>query len=79
MQSNSILCIASGGQAPNFKFFFYAQKADDLLSATSFFLVECLINNSSAKAQIKIKADDKSTAPAFSSLFQSALLKFGAS
>ncbi|XP_031487150.1 beta-adaptin-like protein A isoform X1 [Nymphaea colorata] len=78
MQSNSILCIASGGQAPNFKFFFYAQKADDLLSATSFYLVECLINTSSAKAQIKIKADDKSTTQAFSSLFQSALLKLGA-
>ncbi|KAJ9702369.1 hypothetical protein PVL29_004211 [Vitis rotundifolia] len=55
MQGHSIHCIASGGQAPNFKFFFFAQKAEEL----STFLVECIINTSSAKAQIKIKADDQ--------------------
>ncbi|KAF9615369.1 hypothetical protein IFM89_023020 [Coptis chinensis] len=76
MQGHSIHCIASGGKAPNFKFFFFAQKEEEL---ATFFLVECLLNASSAKAQIKIKADDQSTSDAFSVLFQSALSKFGVS
>ncbi|XAR70888.1 hypothetical protein NMG60_11027926 [Bertholletia excelsa] len=73
MQGHSINCIASGGQAPNFKFFFFAQEAN----VSSNFLVECIINSSSCKAQIKIKADDQSSSQPFVSLFQSALSKFG--
>ncbi|KAJ1396387.1 TBP domain superfamily [Sesbania bispinosa] len=73
MQSHSIHCIASGGQAPNFKFFFFAQKVEE----ASMFLVECIINTSSGKSQIKIKADDQSSSQAFSTLFKSALSKFG--
>lgn len=73
MQGHSIHCIASGGQAPNFKFFFFAQKAEEL----STFLVECVINSSSCKAQLKIKADDETTSQAFSDLFQSALSTLG--
>lgn len=73
MQGHSIHCIASGGQAPNFKFFFYAQKADE----PSTYLVECVVNSSSCKVQLKIKADDQSTSQAFSELFQSALSKYG--
>ena len=73
MQGHSIHCIASGGQAPNLKFFFFAQKAEE----ASTFLVECVINTSSAKSQIKIKADDQSSSQEFSTLFQSALSKFG--
>ncbi|KAK4338006.1 hypothetical protein RND71_042493 [Anisodus tanguticus] len=72
MQGHSIHCIASGGQAPNFKFFFYAQKAEEL----STYLVECIVNSSSCKVQLKIKADYQSTSQAFSELFQSALSKF---
>ncbi|KAL0327558.1 UNVERIFIED_CONTAM: Beta-adaptin-like protein A [Sesamum angustifolium] len=72
MQGHSIHCIASGGQAPNFKFFFFAQKAEE----SSVYLVECIINSSSCKVQLKIKADDQSTSEAFSELFQSALSKF---
>jgi hypothetical protein len=75
MQSHYIQCIASGGQPPNYKFFFYAQKD----GTTAFFLVECIINTASAKAQLKIKADDGTAAEAFSTLFQSALYKFGLS
>lgn len=75
MQGHSIHCIASGGQSPNFKFFFFAQKAEE----SSNFLVECVINTSSAKAQIKIKADDQGTSQAFSDIFQSALSKFNVS
>lgn len=73
MQSHSIQCIASGRQSPNFKFFFFAQKADE----ASVYLVECIINTSSGKSQINIKADDQSSSQAFSTLFQSALSKFG--
>nr|GEV80855.1 beta-adaptin-like protein A [Tanacetum cinerariifolium] len=74
MQTHYIHCIASGGQAPSFKFFFFAQKADD---QPSNFLVECLINSSTCKAQMKIKADDQSASHAFLDLFQSALSTFG--
>ncbi|CAL9063798.1 beta-adaptin-like protein A [Musa acuminata AAA Group] len=74
MQANSIQCIASGGQSPNFKFFFFAQKLD---GPPLFFLVECIVNTSSAKAQVKIKADDATASEAFFGLFQSALSKFG--
>lgn len=73
MQSHCIHCIASGGQAPNFKFFFFAQKE----SEPSAYLVECVINSSTCKVQLKIKADDQSMSQVFSELFQSALSKFG--
>ncbi|KAL6530788.1 hypothetical protein OROGR_014648 [Orobanche gracilis] len=56
MQSYSIHCIASGGHAPNFKFFFFAQRAEESNTA---YLVECVINSSSCKAQLKIKSDDQ--------------------
>ncbi|TYJ24707.1 hypothetical protein E1A91_A08G279500v1 [Gossypium mustelinum] len=75
MQSHSIHCIASGGQSPNFKFFFFAQKFEE----SSNYLVECVINTSSAKAQVKIKADDQNTSQDFSTLFESAFSKFGTS
>ncbi|KAJ6406347.1 hypothetical protein OIU84_009963 [Salix udensis] len=75
LQGHSIHCIASGGQAPNLKFFFFAQKAEE----SSIFLIECKINTSSAKTQITIKADDQSMSQAFSTLFQSALSRFGTS
>ncbi|XBI18211.1 hypothetical protein VPH35_060056 [Triticum aestivum] len=73
MQSNYIQCIASGGQPPNYKFYFYGQKA----GAAAFYLVECIVNTASAKAQLKIKAEDGTTAEAFSTLFQSVLSQFG--
>lgn len=75
MQGHSIQCIASGGQSPNFKFFFFAQKSE----GSSLFLVECIINSSSCKAQLKIKADDQSSSQAFSTVFQSALTSYGMS
>ncbi|KAL8256295.1 hypothetical protein R6Q59_031362 [Mikania micrantha] len=73
MQLHNINCIASGGQAPIFKLFFFAQKA----SEPSNFLVECIMNLSTSKAQIKIKVEDESASQAFSTLFQSALSKLG--
>ncbi|CAI9260136.1 unnamed protein product [Lactuca saligna] len=73
MQAHHINCIASGGKSPNFKFFFFAQKASD----SSNFLVECIINSSTCKAQIKIKADDQTASQPFFTLFQSALSNFG--
>ncbi|XP_078431781.1 adaptin family protein [Wolffia australiana] len=74
MQGHHIQCIASGGQPPCFKFFFYAQREGQ---SASFFLVECLVNSSTAKVQVKIKADDSAAAGDFGSLFQTALSKFG--
>ncbi|PKU68405.1 beta-adaptin-like protein A [Dendrobium catenatum] len=71
MQGHSIQCIASGGQPPSLKFFFFAQKEGE---TSPFFLVECLINTSSAKAQINIKAEDPTLSEPFSTLFRSALL-----
>ncbi|KAG2334301.1 hypothetical protein Bca52824_005481 [Brassica carinata] len=73
MQSHSIHCIASGGQSPNFKFFFFAQKEAE----PSDYLTECIINSSSAKAQIKVKADEQSTSQAFATVFETSLSKFG--
>lgn len=70
MQGHSIQCIASGGQPPNLKFFFFAQRDGE---TSTFFLVECLVNTSSAKAQMKIKTEDPSLSEPFSALFQSAL------
>ncbi|KAI4999256.1 hypothetical protein ZWY2020_003845 [Hordeum vulgare] len=75
MQSNYIQCIASGGQPPNYKFYFYGQKA----GAAAVYLVECIVNTASAKAQLKIKVEDGTTADAFSTLFQSVLSQFGRS
>ncbi|XP_047327888.1 beta-adaptin-like protein A [Impatiens glandulifera] len=74
MQGKSINCIASGGQAPNLKFFFFAQKAEE---RSSTFLVECIINSSTCKSQFKIKADDQTASHAFSNHFQSSLSEFG--
>ncbi|KAJ0626225.1 putative armadillo-like helical, TBP domain superfamily, beta-adaptin appendage [Helianthus annuus] len=73
-QLHCIHCIASGGQAPNFKLFFFAQKADE---PSSNFLVECVVNLSTSKAHIKIKVDDETASQAFSALFQSAFSNFG--
>ncbi|KAL1830597.1 hypothetical protein ACET3Z_000248 [Daucus carota] len=75
MQGHSIQCIASGGQSPNYKFFFFAQKSEE----SSLFLVECIINSLTCKAQLKIKADDESSSQAFSTVFQSALSTYGTS
>ncbi|XP_051129481.1 beta-adaptin-like protein A [Andrographis paniculata] len=77
MQRHSIFCIASGGHAPNFKFFFFAQKSSESESAG--YLIECIINSSSCKVQVKIKCDDQNTSKAFFQVFQSALAKFGLS
>ncbi|KAM7493242.1 hypothetical protein LguiB_027851 [Lonicera macranthoides] len=75
MQGHSVHLIASGGQAPNFKFFFFAQNAED----SSIFLIECVINSSTCKAHLKIKADDQSSSQYFLALFESALSSFSVS
>lgn len=76
MQGNAINCIASGGQAPTFKFFFFAQNGNE---DPCTYLVECVVNSASCKAQVKIKADDQSTSQAFFDLFQSTLSMFTSS
>lgn len=76
MQAKSVECMASGGKAPTFKFFFYGQ-AVDAPAASGFFLVELLVNTSTGSSQAKIKADDASLAPAFRDFFLAALSSFG--
>eukprot|EP00898_Chlorokybus_atmophyticus_P000521 jgi/Chlat1/146/Chrsp1S03236 len=73
MSASSILCIASGGQAPNYKFYMFAQNADQ----SSLFLVELLMDRSTATATAKIKAENASTVGPFGELFTATLGKFG--
>ncbi|XP_024520729.1 beta-adaptin-like protein A isoform X1 [Selaginella moellendorffii] len=75
MQEKSVQCMASGGQSPTFKFFFFAQKADGM-PGTGFFLVECLVHTSAGKASVKVKSEDSTFTAAFSDLFKSALSSF---
>eukprot|EP00250_Pteridium_aquilinum_P017380 c23603_g1_i1 orf=141-2654(+) len=76
MQAQLIHCIASGGQSPNFKFFFFAQKSN-AAAGLGFFLVECVVNVTSKKCTANYKTDESNLLENFASIFQSALLKFG--
>lgn len=76
MQAQQIQCIASGGQSPNFKFFFFAQKSG-LPAGSGYFLVECIVNLASRSCTAKYKTDDSALCENFADIFQSALLKFG--
>jgi len=72
--------MASGGQSPNFKFFLYAQTAvapGGSADSAHTFLVELIVNLTSASATAKVKASDAALVPAFVKKFQSALLSFG--
>eukprot|EP00850_Spirogloea_muscicola_P011386 SM000070S21352 [mRNA] locus=s70:581897:587414:+ [translate_table: standard] len=75
MATKCIQCMASGGQPPNFKFFFYAQAAS--LSPGAYFLVELHMNTSTRTATVKLKADDNSLASAFTALLKASLAEFG--
>lgn len=77
MQAQSIHCIASGGQAPNFKFFFFAQKSNAPAGGLGFFLVECIVNVALRKCTVNYKVDEPDYLEGFASVFQLALLKFG--
>jgi hypothetical protein len=76
MQANLVEVMASGGKAPTFKFFFYAQAADSP-PTSGFFLVELVVNTSTGSSLAKIKADDASLATAFQELFLAILSSFG--
>ena len=45
--------MASGGQAPNFRFYFHAQP----LSGEGRFLVEAIINTAAGSASVTLKSD----------------------
>jgi hypothetical protein len=78
MQTKLIHCIASGGQAPNFRFFFFAQKQQDRAAiAGSYFLVECLVNTASKKCIANYKADEAGLVQSFADNFKSAVQAFG--
>eukprot|EP00249_Psilotum_nudum_P021679 c28199_g1_i1 orf=558-3068(-) len=76
MQAHEIQCIASGGQLPNFKFFFYSQRLGSP-AGSGFFLVECVTSTSSRVSTVKIKTDDNKSSQDFADIFQSALANFG--
>eukprot|EP00246_Nothoceros_aenigmaticus_P013576 TRINITY_DN4752_c0_g1_i1.p1 TRINITY_DN4752_c0_g1~~TRINITY_DN4752_c0_g1_i1.p1 ORF type:complete len:351 (-),score=79.94 TRINITY_DN4752_c0_g1_i1:65-1096(-) len=75
MQAHSIQCMASGGQAPKLKFFFFAQ-TEGAPAGSGSFLVEFQIN-SPLSSTAKVKADDTNLTSAFVEHFRSALRKFG--
>eukprot|EP00897_Mesotaenium_endlicherianum_P009523 jgi/Mesen1/859/ME000114S10944 len=76
MATCSIQCMASGGQAPNLKFFFYAQTAD-AAPGSSYFLVELVVHVTSRKATAKVKVDDQELGLAFTNHFRTSLAAFG--
>lgn len=80
MASKDVQCMASGGQSPNFKFFFYAQTAvapGGSPDSAHTFLVELIVSLASASATAKVKASDPALVPEFVKKFRSALLSFG--
>ena len=64
MATHHIQCMASGGAAPNFKFFFHAQK-DGAIASSGVFLVEMMVNTTLATANVKIKSDKGDLVPLF--------------
>lgn len=76
MQAQSIHCIASGGQAPNFKFFFFAQKSN-ASAGVGYFLVECIINVTAKKCTANYKTEESDLLENFANIFQLAIFKFG--
>ncbi|CAI7830066.1 unnamed protein product [Closterium sp. NIES-54] len=70
MAHSNIQCMASGGQRPAFRFFFYAQKAD--AAPGGMFLVELQVNTSAATASGKVKGA-AGAADEFVALFRSAV------
>jgi len=61
MAEGSIATMASGGAAPQIKFYFYALTSD----GAGVFLVEALINTQAAKASVTVKTSVASLGPAF--------------
>lgn len=72
MASNSIACMASGGNAPSFRFFFYAQSA----GASGFFLVELIVNTAKGTASSKVKAEQGHLVEPFLQMYRTALQSF---
>lgn len=76
MASRNIQCMASGGTSPNFKFFFYAQKAGSP-PGNGVFLVELLVNKAAGTAVAKVKVEEVNLASGFVEEFKAALSSFG--
>lgn len=78
MAHKGIQCMASGGQAPTFRFFFYAHKAD-VAAPGGAFLVELQVNTSVGTAVGKIKAEEAVAlyTEELLEVFRRALLSFG--
>lgn len=72
MASSSIACMASGGAAPMFRFFFYAQSVE-AGAGSGFFLIELIVNSASGSASAKIKAEQEALVEPFVDVFRTAL------
>jgi len=69
MTSHHMPCMAHGGAAPNFKFYFFAKKLSDQV----FFLVEANINTDVGTVSMTIKGEDPAMVPLFQERMKAAL------
>ncbi|GLI59252.1 hypothetical protein VaNZ11_001098 [Volvox africanus] len=65
--------IASGGQAPSFRYYFYGQNAGP---SAALYLVELLLRSDSGNIQVTIKTADSAALPAFLELWSACLTGF---
>ncbi|GIL71417.1 hypothetical protein Vretimale_2716 [Volvox reticuliferus] len=65
--------IASGGQAPSFRYYFYGQNAGP---SAALYLVELLLRSDSGNMQVTMKTGDTSSLPAFMELWNACLTGF---
>lgn len=67
-----IMTIASGGQPPMYRYYFYAQTTHGSL----LFLVEMVVQTATRQANVTIKADDEGLLPQFVDLWSNCLAGF---
>lgn len=61
--------MASGGAPPTYRFYFHGQRAD----RDTRILIESIVDKTTAKIQITVKADDAATPEQFKPVYQSLL------
>ncbi|EFJ51657.1 hypothetical protein VOLCADRAFT_56821 [Volvox carteri f. nagariensis] len=65
--------IASGGQAPSFRYYFYGQNAGQ---SAALYLVELLLRSDTGNMQVTVKTADTASLPAFLELWNACLTGF---
>jgi hypothetical protein len=66
MAAANIATMASGGQAPMYRFYFHAQQ----LGTGTRILVEALVNKTAGNASVTVKSSDVAVASAFSDVLR---------